>query len=116
MEALRQDSFETGPPRPPSKLEETRRWVKRADKLARWIIVGGGIGVIVAVLLILILIGAESVPIWRGAKGRFAGALRFPTAASDPILMVFSDAYGDLVRRPARLRASSRRSTARRRA
>jgi phosphate transport system permease protein len=56
--------------------------------------VGGGIGVIVAVLLILILIGVESVPIWEGAKGRFAGALRFPTAAADPILTAFSDPYG----------------------
>ena len=74
MEALRQDSFEPGPPRAPSKLEESRRWVKRADRIARWTIVGGGIGVIVAVLLILILIGAESVPIWKGAKGLFAGA------------------------------------------
>ncbi len=93
MEALRKERFESGPP-PPSKLEETRRWVKRTDRLARWIIVGGGIGVIVAVLLILILIGAESVPIWRGAKGRFAGAMRFTTESSDPILTVFSDAYG----------------------
>ena len=55
---------------------------------------GGGIAVIVAVLLILILIGAESVPIWRSAKGHFAGALRFPTAKSDPILTAFSDPYG----------------------
>jgi phosphate transport system permease protein len=94
LEALRQDSSEAGPPRPPSRLAESRRWVKRTDRLARWTIVGGGIGVIVAVLLILILIGAESVPIWQGAKGRFAGAMRFATEASDPILTVFSDPYG----------------------
>ncbi len=93
MEALRQDNFEPRPPRPP-RLQESRRWVKRADKLARWVIVGGGISVIVAVLLILVLIGAESVPIWRGAKGHFADAMQFTTESTNPILTVFSDAYG----------------------
>ncbi len=103
MEALRQDSFEPGPPRAPSKLEESRRWVKRADRIARWTIVGGGIGVIVAVLLILILIGAESVPIWKGAKGLFAGAhaLRDPAFGSGPDGVLRRLRH--LVRRPALL-------------
>ncbi len=77
----------------PPKLEETRRWVKRADKLARAVIVGGGIGVILAVLLILVLIGAESVPIWRDAKGSAESALRFATAEKDPVLTALSDPY-----------------------
>jgi phosphate transport system permease protein len=94
VEALRHDNLEAGPPEPPRRLEGSRRWVKRADRLARWTIVGGGIAVIVAVLLILILIGAESIPIWEGAKGRSAGALRFTTEAADPILTAFSDPYG----------------------
>ena len=95
MASLPQQRVEPGPPRGgPPRLQESRRWVKRADRIARATIVGGGIAVIVAVLLILILIGAESVPIWRGAKGHFAGALRFPTAKSDPILTAFSDPYG----------------------
>ncbi len=94
MASLPQEKIEPGLPRASPKLQESRRWVKRADKLARWTIVGGGIAVIVAVLLILILIGAESVPIWQGAKGKFAGALRFRTEAADPILTVFSDQYG----------------------
>jgi phosphate transport system permease protein len=92
--SLPQQRLEPGPPPAAKKLQESRRWVKRADRIARWTIVGGGIAVIVAVLLILILIGAESIPIWRGAKGRFAGALRFPTAKADPILTAFSDPYG----------------------
>jgi phosphate transport system permease protein len=75
------------------KLEETRRWVKRADRLARGVIVGGGIAVILAVLLILILIGAQSVPIWRGATGAPESALRFATEAKDPVLIAFSDPY-----------------------
>ncbi len=83
-------------PEPARKLQETRRWVKRADKIARAVIVSGGIAVVAAVFLILILIGAESIPIWQGAKGKPESALKFATAPSDPILTVIADPYREI--------------------
>ena len=94
MASLPRERVASGPPPAAPKLQGSRRWVKRADRLARWTIVGGGIAVIVAVLLILILIGAESVPIWKGASGHFASALRFTTDKTNPVLTAISDTYG----------------------
>ncbi len=75
------------------KLRGPRRWVKRADRIARAAITAGGIGIIVAVLLILVLILSESVPIWTGARGTREASLFFPTAVSDPVLLAFADPY-----------------------
>ena len=93
VQARRVDS---GPERAP-KLQETRRWVKRADRIARAVIVSGGIAVVGAVFLILILIGAESIPIWQKATGKPESALEFATAGNDPILMVIADPYREIL-------------------
>jgi phosphate transport system permease protein len=76
-----------------AKLEDTRRWVKRSDRLARVVITIGGVGIIIAVLLILIQILTESVPLWTGARGSRQAALRFATAQTDPVLLAITDPY-----------------------
>ncbi len=95
MASVPQPRIEAPPPAG-KKLEETRRWVKRADKLARAVIVGGGLAVVLAVFLIIILIVAESLPLWKGASGRLESALAFPTVGSDPILTTLSDPYREI--------------------
>jgi phosphate transport system permease protein len=74
-------------------LRDPRRWVRRSDKIARAVITIGGLGIILAVLLILVLIVAESLPLWRGAQARQQSALRFPTAENDPVMLAFPDPY-----------------------
>jgi phosphate transport system permease protein len=70
--------------------------VKRADRLARSVITFGGIAIILAVFLILILILAESVPIWGGASGRQTAALEFRTADANPVLTAITDPCGEV--------------------
>ena len=77
----------------PPRLRASRRWVRRSDRLARAVITIGGVGVIVAVLLILVLILAESLPLWRSARATPEGAVVFPTAASNPVLLAMPDPY-----------------------
>jgi len=77
----------------PPKLQNPRRWDRRADKVSRAVITTGGIGIIVAVLLILVLILSEAVPLWTGARGKRDAFFRFSTADSDPVLLAFSDPY-----------------------
>jgi ABC-type uncharacterized transport system permease subunit len=78
---------------PPARLKDPRRWVRRSDRIARAVITVGGLGIIVAVLLILVQIVAESLPLWRSARARQETALRFATAQNDPVLSAFPDPY-----------------------
>jgi len=80
-------------PAPPARLKDPRRSVRRSDRIARAVITVGGLGIIVAVLLILVQIVAESLPLWRPARARQETALRFATAQNDPVLSAFPDPY-----------------------
>jgi len=89
---------ESPAPRPagaaaPPRLKDSRPWVKRADKISRVVITTGGVGIILAVLLILVLILTESVPLWKKAQGARESFFKFATAASDPVLLAFPDPY-----------------------
>ncbi|HEY7573991.1 MAG TPA: ABC transporter permease subunit [Thermoanaerobaculia bacterium] len=96
LASLPQESATAPRPAPP-KLKESRGFVKRADRMARGVITFGGIAIIIAVFLILVLILAESIPIWRGATGGRTVTLELPTAASDPVLFAMTDPYGEVV-------------------
>jgi phosphate transport system permease protein len=91
--SLPQETPGRGPTDPVALLTDPRRWVKRSDRLARAVITIGGLGIIVTVLLILVLIVAEALPLWRRAEARQQAALRFPTAENDPVLLAFPDPY-----------------------
>jgi phosphate transport system permease protein len=77
----------------PPQLKDPRRWVRRSDSIARAVIIFGGLGIIIAVLLILVLIGAESFPLWRKAQARPTATLKFASAENDPLLLAFPDPY-----------------------
>ena len=92
MASLPQESV--GPPSAgPPRLKDPRRWVRRSDRLARAVITIGGLGIIVTVLLILVLIVAEAIPLWRPAQARQQTALQFATAEVDPVVLAFPDPY-----------------------
>jgi phosphate transport system permease protein len=91
--SLPQEVRERRSPGGPPPLKDRRRWVRRSDSIARAVITIGGLGIIVAVLLILVLIGAESFPLWRKAQARLTAALDFPSAENDPVLLAFPDPY-----------------------
>ena len=93
MASLPQESPGRASVGPPARLKDPRRWVRRSDRLARAVITIGGLAIIVAVLLILVQIVAESLPLWRGAQARQQTALRFATAENDPVLLAFPDPY-----------------------
>ena len=94
MASLPQESLGL-PPRGPAGplLKGPRRWVRRSDRIARAVITFGGLAIILAVLLILVLIVAESFPLWREAEVRQQAALRFAAADNDPVLLAFPDPY-----------------------
>jgi ABC-type uncharacterized transport system permease subunit len=50
--------------------------LKRIDRLAVGVITFGGIAVVVSVIGILVFIGAEAIPLFRGAATSLAGTLR----------------------------------------
>ncbi|HEY3123983.1 MAG TPA: hypothetical protein VGK70_07940, partial [Thermoanaerobaculia bacterium] len=93
MASLPHEVRERRSPSGPGPLKDPRRWVRRSDWIARTVISIGGLGIIVAVLLILVLIGAESVPLWRKAEARRTVALEFASAGNDPVLLAFPDPY-----------------------
>ncbi|HEU5248377.1 MAG TPA: ABC transporter permease subunit [Thermoanaerobaculia bacterium] len=93
MASLPQELPGRAPAGPPARLKDPRRWVRRSDRVARAVITIGGLAVIVAVLLILLQILAESLPLWRRAEARQQSALRFATAENDPVLLAFPDPY-----------------------
>ena len=88
--------------------EATRRIarLKRIDRAAVGIITLGGISVVVAVCGILIFIGAEAIPLFRGASVTPAGMMP-PSAGAAPIAGALgTDEYPAIrlfvhVRRPA---------------
>ena len=49
--------------------------VKRWDRIARWVIVLGGVGVVVSVLGILLFIGAEAFPLFRATSYQPGGTI-----------------------------------------
>jgi len=51
------------------------RGLKRADRLARYVITAGGIGIVASVLGILIVILAEAWPLFRSPSGRLAATV-----------------------------------------
>jgi phosphate transport system permease protein len=55
--------------------------LKRIDRAAVGIITFGGIGVVLSVIGILVFIGAEAIPLFRGASVAFRGEWKTPTAA-----------------------------------
>jgi phosphate transport system permease protein len=65
--------------------------VKRLDKLARLVIVLGGIGVVVSVLGILLFIGAEAVPLFRPARYSMGGTILMGN--SGPVLAMGADEH-----------------------
>jgi phosphate transport system permease protein len=91
--SLPQEVRERGAPSGLPPLKDPRRWVRRSDSIARAVITFGGLGIILAVLLILVLIGAESFPLWRKAQARPTAALEFASAENDPVLLAFPDPY-----------------------
>jgi phosphate transport system permease protein len=73
--------------------------LKRIDRLAVGVITFGGIAVVVSVIGILIFIGAEAVPLFRGAATSLAGTLRLGQAPATPMdrQALGSDEFGRYV-------------------
>ena len=65
---------------PPSDIETTRRTarLRHIDRVAVAVITLGGISVVLAVLGILVFIGAEALPLFRGASMTPAGGATLP--------------------------------------
>ena len=59
--------------------------LKRVDRLAVGVITFGGIGVVLSVVGILVFIGAEAIPLFKGASVRLGGTLRPGQSATPPV-------------------------------
>ena len=56
------------------RRQATRPWVRAGDTLARLLITLGGIGTIVAVLLVGVFLLAVALPLFRPARARISGS------------------------------------------
>ena len=54
--------------------------VKRIDRVARWLIIAGGISIIIGVLFIFLFIAAETLPLFRPAKALWLSTLTLDAA------------------------------------
>ncbi len=73
---------------------EYRKRVKRWDRIATWVITGGGMAVIAAVILILLLIVRVAVPLFESQEARkFWGSSNPSTIEPDTVLAVGMDDY-----------------------
>jgi phosphate transport system permease protein len=66
--------------------------VKRFDQAARFVIILGGIGVVVSVLGILLFIGAEAVPLFRPASYELSGTIAMGNAGG-PVMALGADEH-----------------------
>jgi phosphate transport system permease protein len=64
----------------PTLDRATLRRVKRHDRLARWVIVAGGLTVIASVIAILVLIVSVTAPLFRGARSRELARVPLPAS------------------------------------
>jgi phosphate transport system permease protein len=53
--------------------------IKRRDRVARWVITVGGMGIIASVLLILLLIAQVTFPLFQRPQSQLAGQISLPT-------------------------------------
>jgi len=67
-----------------ARRRATRPWVRASDTLARLLITFGGIGTIVAVLLVGVFLLAVALPLFRSAQARLDGVVRVSFAAGGP--------------------------------
>ncbi len=67
-----------------ARRRATRPWVRASDTLARLLITLGGIGTIVAVLLVGVFLLAVALPLFKQARARLDGVAAVPFAASGP--------------------------------
>ena len=80
--------------RPPAGSTPSLRGRILADRAAAWVIAGGGISVVVAILLIFLFIGREALPLARGSRLGAPATLALPGSGSP--LLVGTDSYQDL--------------------
>ncbi len=74
-----------------SRRRSTRPWVRTGDTLARVLITLGGIGTIVAVLLVGVFLLAVALPLFRSARARFEQAAASPFAPAGLASLVMDD-------------------------
>jgi phosphate transport system permease protein len=74
-----------------ARRRATRPWVRASDSLARLLITFGGIGTIVAVLLVGVFLLAVALPLFRPARARLDGVAAVPFAASVPAAVALDE-------------------------
>ena len=77
-----------------SRRRTTRPWVRATDAIARGLITVGGIGTIVAVLLVGAFLLAVALPLFRSASSRMERVGPLPTAAAGRLACLGSDDSG----------------------
>jgi len=74
-----------------ARRRATRPWVRASDTLARLLITLGGIGTIVAVLLVGVFLLAVALPLFRPARARLDGVAALPFTASGPAAVALDE-------------------------
>jgi len=74
-----------------ARRQATRPWVRAGDTLARLLITLGGIGTIVAVLLVGVFLLAVALPLFRPARARLDGVATVPFVASGPAAVALDE-------------------------
>jgi phosphate transport system permease protein len=70
--------------------------VKRIDRAARWLIIAGGVSIIISVLFIFLFIAAETLPLFRSAQSQWLTTLTLgaaPASGGAPALALGIDEY-----------------------
>lgn len=84
------DSAASAVPTPPGRWAGTPRRRLATDRIARWVVTGGGLAIIVSILGILVFILVEVWPLTRPAEVEALGRFELPGA---PIVALFADDY-----------------------
>ncbi len=74
-----------------ARRRATRPWVRTSDTLARLLITFGGIGTIVAVLLVGVFLLAVALPLFRPARARLDGVTAVSFKAGGPAAVAFDE-------------------------